>query len=101
MADGEKDPAHGCDAGELFAWSEKFGMLQKLNGRGAQIRTEDPLLPKQVRYQAALRPDVLIIASSKCKDRAVETRVVTSQVHAGHAARLRRTRAAEGKGASS
>jgi hypothetical protein len=27
------------------------------NGRGAQIRTEDPLLPKQVRYQAAPRPD--------------------------------------------
>jgi hypothetical protein len=26
-------------------------------GRGAQIRTEDPLLPKQVRYQAAPRPD--------------------------------------------
>lgn len=28
-----------------------------LNGRGDWIRTNDPLLPKQVRYQAALRPD--------------------------------------------
>jgi hypothetical protein len=28
-----------------------------LNGRGEKIRTSDPLLPKQVRYQAALRPD--------------------------------------------
>jgi hypothetical protein len=26
-------------------------------GRGERIRTSDPLLPKQVRYQAALRPD--------------------------------------------
>jgi len=25
--------------------------------RGGGIRTHDPLLPKQVRYQAALRPD--------------------------------------------
>ena len=28
-----------------------------LIGRGAQNRTEDPLLPKQVRYQTAPRPD--------------------------------------------
>ena len=28
-------------------------------GRGGQIRTDDPLLPKQMRYQAALRPDFL------------------------------------------
>lgn len=27
------------------------------NGRGGGIRTHDPLLPKQMRYQAALRPD--------------------------------------------
>ena len=27
------------------------------NGRGGKIRTCDPLFPKQVRYQAALRPD--------------------------------------------
>ena len=26
-------------------------------GRGDWIRTNDPLLPKQVRYQAALRPE--------------------------------------------
>ena len=26
-------------------------------GRGGLIRTDDPLLPKQMRYQAALRPD--------------------------------------------
>src|SRR5262245_39077319 len=27
-------------------------------GRGAEIRTRDPLRPRQVRYQAALRPDL-------------------------------------------
>ena len=26
-------------------------------GRGERIRTSDPLLPRQVRYQAALRPE--------------------------------------------
>jgi hypothetical protein len=26
-------------------------------GRGERIRTSDPLRPRQVRYQAALRPD--------------------------------------------
>jgi hypothetical protein len=30
------------------------------NGRGGGIRTPGPLLPKQMRYQAALRPDLLI-----------------------------------------
>ena len=28
-----------------------------LNGRGGEIRTPDPLLPKQLRYQAALHPE--------------------------------------------
>ncbi len=28
-----------------------------LNGRGGEIRTPDPLFPKQMRYQAALRPE--------------------------------------------
>ncbi len=28
------------------------------NGRGREIRTPDPLLPKQLRYQAALYPDI-------------------------------------------
>ncbi len=29
----------------------------KISGRGDRIRTCDPLLPKQMRYQAALLPD--------------------------------------------
>ena len=33
-------------------------------GRGERIRTSDPLLPKQVRYQAALRPDLAHIVRS-------------------------------------
>ena len=32
-------------------------------GRGGKIRTCDPLLPKQVRYQTALRPDSAEISS--------------------------------------
>ena len=28
-----------------------------LSGRGGEIRTPDPLFPKQMRYQAALRPE--------------------------------------------
>jgi hypothetical protein len=35
------------------------GMM--MNGRGGGIRTPDPLLPKQMRYQTALRPDCLIV----------------------------------------
>ena len=30
-------------------------------GRGGEIRTHDPLRPRHVRYQAALRPDILHI----------------------------------------
>ena len=32
---------------------------EELYGRGGVIRTHDPLRPRQVRYQAALRPDIL------------------------------------------
>ena len=34
------------------------GSHQTVAGRGGGIRTRDPLLPKQMRYQAALRPDI-------------------------------------------
>ncbi len=30
---------------------------KRVHGRGGGIRTPDPLLPKQMRYQTALRPD--------------------------------------------
>ena len=33
-------------------------------GRGGGIRTPDPLLPKQMRYQATLRPDSRIVPQS-------------------------------------
>ena len=32
-----------------------------LNGRGDRIRTYDPLVPNQMRYQTALRPDLCIL----------------------------------------
>ena len=33
------------------------------NGRSGGIRTRDPLLPKQMRYQAALRSDEAVIVA--------------------------------------
>ena len=30
------------------------------NGRGERIRTSDPLVPNQVRYQTALRPEYVL-----------------------------------------
>ena len=35
-------------------------LLRNTNGRGGGIRTPDPLLPKQMRYQTALRPDIFM-----------------------------------------
>jgi hypothetical protein len=42
-------------------------------GRGGGIRTHDPLLPKQMRYRAALRPESL----SHCCE---EVRIITELV---------------------
>ncbi len=36
---------------------ERFLYKWPLDGRGGEIRTPDPLFPKQMRYQTALRPD--------------------------------------------
>ena len=33
---------------------------RRITGRADRIRTCDPLLPKQMRYQAALRPDLAL-----------------------------------------
>jgi hypothetical protein len=35
------------------------------SGRGGEIRTHDPLYPKQVRYQTALRPDAGLSSGPK------------------------------------
>jgi hypothetical protein len=54
---------HGCNAVANNAVDhEKSQQIIKSAGlfncgRGGGIRTHDPLLPKQMRYQAALRPD--------------------------------------------
>src|SRR3954463_2607911 len=50
MTGGEMNDAEGKD------------VLDDDIGRGDWIRTSDPLLPKQMRYQAALRPDKLLTA---------------------------------------
>ena len=41
----------------------------KENGRGARIRTEDFLLPKQARYRAAPRPDTVEMILRKTTER--------------------------------
>ena len=43
---------------DIRKWLELFDVI----GRGGGIRTRDPLCPRQVRYQAALRPDVFNIS---------------------------------------
>ncbi len=36
-----------------------------MNGRGGGIRTPDPLVPNQMRYQTALRPDEIQFTASR------------------------------------
>jgi hypothetical protein len=43
-------------------------ILNDCAGRGGQIRTDDPLLPKQMRYQAALRPDWINLKAASVSD---------------------------------
>jgi hypothetical protein len=47
MAGHAKSPALKIDTGELFAGCEKLDLVFIFNGRGGQIRTDDPLLPKR------------------------------------------------------
>jgi hypothetical protein len=55
---------HGGYTGPIYAPLLSVGVLKIASfrgfcGRGDKIRTCDPLLPKQMRYQAALLPDPL------------------------------------------
>ena len=43
-----------------LSYGRKFSIIR--NGRRDWIRTSDPLYPKQVRYQAALLADILLIS---------------------------------------
>ncbi len=43
----------------MLRWGQVNNLLI-FTGRGGGIRTPDPLLPKQMRYQTALRPDVVL-----------------------------------------
>ena len=48
---------HKIDNSVDFSTLQISRIFLNLNGRGERIRTSDPLLPKQVRYQTALRPE--------------------------------------------
>ena len=58
--EGIEPPTHsleGCCSIQL-----SYGQRsRKIDGRGERIRTFDPLVPNQMRYQAALRPDFNIV----------------------------------------
>ncbi len=62
--EGIEPPTHsleGCCSIQL-----SYGQRSReLNGRGERIRTFDPLVPNQMRYQAALRPDSAIVMGEK------------------------------------
>ncbi len=45
-----------------YRYLEAFVLI---DGRGERIRTFDPLVPNQMRYQAALRPDCRYCNDSK------------------------------------
>ena len=42
-------------------WYASLYLRPCLNGRGERIRTSDPLVPNQVRYQTALRPELCVM----------------------------------------
>jgi leucyl/phenylalanyl-tRNA--protein transferase len=45
--------------------SQRPALANDIDGRGERIRTFDPLVPNQMRYQAALRPDKLAILARR------------------------------------
>lgn len=55
-------PASSFHRGRLLG----IGYPKEL-GRGDRIRTYDPLLPKQLRYQAALRPDMFWLVKDQSR----------------------------------
>jgi hypothetical protein len=58
--EGIEPPTHsleGCCSIQL-----SYGQRSReIDGRGERIRTFDPLVPNQMRYQAALRPDLHVL----------------------------------------
>ena len=50
----------------LVAGRANWQCIEK-NGRGERIRTSDPLVPNQVRYQTALRPERAAKSHSRCQ----------------------------------
>ena len=45
----------------LYPTELRAEIERKRYGRGERIRTFDPLVPNQMRYQAALRPDMRLL----------------------------------------
>ena len=61
--------------GRLSLYQLSYSRVAVLAGRGGWIRTNDPLLPKQVRYQTALRPDAVSAKATEVyRNGALQTR---------------------------
>ncbi len=72
----------------LVAGGANWQCIEK-NGRGERIRTSDPLVPNQVRYQTALRPERAAKSHSRCQvpEAAPEWMPVCGRQSAGHGRR--------------
>jgi hypothetical protein len=62
-----------------------LGPIDPENGRSDRIRTYDPLVPNEVRYQAALHSDIC----GEKNRRALEARLITSEFRCGKGQRQR------------
>ena len=51
-------------------WPQAFDQKYTI-GRDGRIRTDDPLPPRQMRYQAALRPDLCNRDQGRCSRQTV------------------------------
>jgi hypothetical protein len=59
--EGIEPPTHSLEGCCSIQLSYGQRSREKRYGRGERIRTFDPLVPNQMRYQAALRPDMLVL----------------------------------------
>ena len=44
-----------------YLYPQNIQLINIYFGRGGEIRTPDPLVPNQMRYQTALRPDIDVL----------------------------------------
>src|SRR3954454_524086 len=65
----------GCESGQTTGRNRG---AKGQNGRSERIRTSDPLVPNEVRYQAALHSDIVL----RCRGAAYTEPATAQQAHA-------------------